>query len=761
MSVKRDISDVKCKLEIDEPKQKQCPEGKFIDPASLMEKGQFVFKVPPEAPVFEPTSEEFKDPLKYIAKIRSKALETGICKIRPPSDWHPPFCVDVDNFKFTPRIQKLNELEASTRVKLNFLEKIAKYWHLQGIRMKIPVLEQRAVDLYSLYKIVEFEGGYTKVCSEKRWSKVASRMGYVYEKNSGTVLKGHYERWLNPFSLFNATIEDEIYSKPIKRENDVENVKEESSSTSNSPIKRARLSPDDEKETDDHIKDPFYLTENTELKKLRFFGAGPKMAGFSSKCRIGHLKSKDSKKSKRNRKTVIDELAKYYCQKCGSGKYEETILICDGCDLSFHMQCLMPPLSSVPKGEWRCPKCVANEVIKPNEAFGFEQAQREYTLQQFGEMADQFKSKYFNMPVHLVPTDKVEQEYWKIVSSIDSTVIAEYGADLHTMDHGSGFPTSLALSGNEDNTFYKSYIEDHWNLNNIPILKDSVLSFINADISGMKIPWMYVGMCFSTFCWHNEDHWSYSINYLHWGEPKTWYGVPGGAAEAFEEVMKETTPELFHSQPDLLHQLVTILNPNILMKANVPIYRTDQHAGEFVVTFPRSYHTGFNQGYNFAEAVNFAPADWISIGRECVNHYASLKRICVFSHDELICNMVSSCKDLAPKAAELVYDDLAKMVKFERIQRKALLDWGVTEADFVEFEHEVDDHRQCLICNTTLYISAVSCSCKPDKLACLRHFQQLCNCPAQMHVFKYRYTLDEFPPLLRKVKAIAEGTYDD
>jgi hypothetical protein len=55
------------------------------------------------------------------------------------------------------------------------------------------------------------------------------------------------------------------------------------------------------------------------------------------------------------------------------------------------------------------------------------------------------------------------------------------------------------------------------------------------------------------------------------GEPKTWYGAPGFAAEQLEAVMKKLAPELFQIQPDLLHQLVTIMNPNTLMSHGVPV----------------------------------------------------------------------------------------------------------------------------------------------------------------------------------------------
>lgn len=744
----------------------------------------FEFTVPPEAPVFEPTEEEFSDPLAYISKIRPIAENTGICKIRPPNNWQPPFAVDVDKLRFTPRIQRLNELEAKTRIKLNFLDQIAKFWELQGSSLKIPMVEKRALDLYSLHRVVMLEGGFESVTRDRKWSRISIRLGYPQGKNVGSTLKNHYEKLLFPFDVFKAGKVVDIKVDP----NDTSVDKTLKDYKPHGIVSRMQVKPPNDKNArrskrfeaqaqeklemkegiKDEIKDEYDEEKNKELKRLQIYGAGPKMAGFQDK--------KDSKSPEKKKKDECDpaiarkgkqklfevqewnnfddeKLAKYVCHNCQRGDSEEFMLLCDGCDDSYHTFCLMPPLPDVPKGDWRCPKCVAEEVSKPVEAFGFEQAQREYTLQQFGEMADQFKCDYFNMPVHMVPLSTVEREFWRVVSSIDEDVTVEYGADLHTMDHGSGFPTKTSV-----NLFPgdKEYAESSWNLNNLPVLEGSVLGYINADISGMKVPWMYVGMCFATFCWHNEDHWSYSINYLHWGEPKTWYGVPGSKAELFEDTMKSAAPELFHSQPDLLHQLVTIMNPNILMNAGVPVYRTDQAAGEFVITFPRAYHAGFNQGYNFAEAVNFAPADWLRMGRECVLHYSHLRRFCVFSHDELVCKMALVPDKLDITIAAATYQDMLAMVDSEKKLRKTLLEWGVTNAEREAFELLPDDERQCDICKTTCFLSAVTCSCTQN-LVCLRHYQSLCKCPPASHTLRYRYTLDELPVMLKGLKLKAES----
>jgi [histone H3]-trimethyl-L-lysine4 demethylase len=83
---------------------------------------------------------------------------------------------------------------------------------------------------------------------------------------------------------------------------------------------------------------------------------------------------------------------------------------------------------------------------------------------------------------------------------------------------------------------------------------------------------------------------------VHWGETKTWYGIPGTDAEKFEAAIKCEAPDLFEAQPDLLFQLVTLMNPQRLKEAGVQVYACNQRAGEFVITFPKAYHAGFNHG---------------------------------------------------------------------------------------------------------------------------------------------------------------------
>lgn len=69
--------------------------------------------------------------------------------------FRPPFAIDSEKFNFTPRIQKLNQIDALIRARLIFDAQLASYWHMQGYTLEVPTVDNKYVDFYSPYKVCD------------------------------------------------------------------------------------------------------------------------------------------------------------------------------------------------------------------------------------------------------------------------------------------------------------------------------------------------------------------------------------------------------------------------------------------------------------------------------------------------------------------------------------------------------------------------------------------------------------------------------
>ncbi|KAL2562539.1 hypothetical protein AAZX31_20G168000 [Glycine max] len=178
-----------------------------------------------------------------------------------------------------------------------------------------------------------------------------------------------------------------------------------------------------------------------------------------------------------------------------------------------------------------------------------------------------------------------------------------------------------------------------WNLQVIARSSGSLTRFMPDDIPGVTSPMVYIGMLFSWFAWHVEDHELHSMNFLHTGSSKTWYAVPGDYAFAFEEVIRTEgySGNIDHlAALKLLGEKTTLLSPEVIVASGIPCFRLTQHPGEFVVTFPRAYHVGFSHGFNCGEAANFGTPQWLRVAKEAAVRRAAMNYLPMLSHQQLL-----------------------------------------------------------------------------------------------------------------------------
>lgn len=57
------------------------------------------------------------------------------------------------------------------------------------------------------------------------------------------------------------------------------------------------------------------------------------------------------------------------------------------------------------------------------------------------------------------------------------------------------------------------------------------------------------------------------------------------------------------------------------------------------------------------------------IGRQCVSHYRDLSRYCVFSHDEMVCNIAAKVDAMDVELVATVQKEIDIMVDEEQVLR--------------------------------------------------------------------------------------------
>ncbi|XP_037330957.2 protein Jumonji isoform X2 [Pungitius pungitius] len=217
----------------------------------------------------------------------------------------------------------------------------------------------------------------------------------------------------------------------------------------------------------------------------------------------------------------------------------------------------------------------------------------------------------------------VEEEYWRIVEQRDSHVAVHCGK-VDTSTHGSGFPTGKS----------EPFSKHGWNLTVLPNNYGSILRHLGA-VPGVTIPWLNIGMVFSTSCWSRDQNRLPFIDYLHTGADCIWYSVPAEEKAKLDKVVHTLLQANGTPGLEMLEKNIMI-SPEVLCREGIKVYRTVQRSGQFVVCYPGAFVSKVCCGYSVSETVHFATPHWMNLGYQAAKDLKCRRIAKPFSMEKLL-----------------------------------------------------------------------------------------------------------------------------
>lgn len=138
----------------------------------------------------------------------------------------------------------------------------------------------------------------------------------------------------------------------------------------------------------------------------------------------------------------------------------------------------------------------------------------------------------------------------------------------------------------------------------------------------------------TTFAWHTEDMDLYSINYLHFGAPKTWYVVPPEYGRRLEKVANQYFPASYKNCNGYLRHKMTLISPQILKQHNVPVNKVhkDKEGSKVIESFSLHLPPFYCTDYTGVGGDNDNVSIWLSCW---LQSRLQLRRIDKFCHGTL------------------------------------------------------------------------------------------------------------------------------